>query len=89
MAELNSDKDRLNLGSITVEELKEVDINKLDPILREHVKDSDTGKIIEREVKDIKMYMKGNTDEYGRRRKFLVAKNFQGKVFFYNQILIE
>ena len=80
MGDIEADKDKLGLGPITVEELKEVDIVLLDPILREHVRDSETGEIIEEEIEEIKGYMRGNTDEYGRIRKYIVAKNAEGEM---------
>ena len=78
MGEANSNKDRLGIGLIIIEELKESDIEQLDPIFREHVRDSEAGKIIETEIAEIKGYMRGNPDEHGRTRKHLVAKNSQG-----------
>lgn len=80
MEELNLDEDRLNLGPIVVEQLKETDIDQLEPILREHVRNSETGEIISGEIDDIKRYMSGSTDEYGRTRRYFVAKNSMGDV---------
>ena len=59
----------------TVEPLEEKDIEQLKPILETHVRDSETGEIIQREVADIQGYMKGKKDVFGRTRKYFVARD--------------
>lgn len=80
MGELNSNKDSLKLGPIVIEELKEADIEQLEPILREHVRHYQTGEVMNKEVEDIISYMRGKTDEYGRNRKYFVARDSRGKI---------
>lgn len=65
---------------IEIRPLKETDINAIDPILRQHVRDRQTGQILEDEIKEIKDYMKGTKDEYGRKRKYFIAKSLDGRV---------
>lgn len=65
---------------IEVTPLVESDIDQFDSILRQHVWDRYTRQILEEEIASIKGYMGGKTDEYGRRRQYLVAKTSSGKV---------
>ena len=58
---------------ITVEELVEEDINLLEPILRQHVRDLFTHEVVETEVLAIQDYMRGAADSSGRVRHYLVA----------------
>ena len=58
---------------IKIRQLQIEDIVKLEPILRQHVRDSDSGEVIEEEISDIKGYMVGRVDEYDRKRKYVVA----------------
>lgn len=66
--------------NFTVRRLLEADIHQLEPILRQHVRDRDTGEIVEKEVKDIFDYMHGKLDKYFRRRIYFVAVDNAGKV---------
>ena len=65
---------------IEIKPLNIQDIEKFDPILRQHVRDRNTGEILENEITQIKGYMKGEPDEYGRTRKYFVAKSIDGQV---------
>lgn len=65
---------------IEVKPLEEKDIDLFDPILRQHVRDRDTGKILEDEIIEIKEFMRGASDKYGRTRKYLVAKSSTGQI---------
>ena len=67
--------------TIEISELQESDIEQLQSILETHVRDRFTGKIIQEEVEGIKSYMRGGVDEYGRTRKYLVARDETGKVW--------
>ena len=58
--------------------LEERDIAALDSVLREHVRDLHSGKVVESEVDSIKTYMQGAADEFGRTRRYLVACNAEG-----------
>lgn len=69
------DKEKILSSQIEIQPLKHDDIELFDPILRAHVRDSETGELIEGEIDAIKKYMQGGTDEYGRVRKYLVAKD--------------
>lgn len=60
---------------IEITTLVEGDIVNLEPILRQHVRDSQTGEKIEEEISSIQDYMMGEKDEHGRIRKYLVAKS--------------
>ncbi len=48
-------------------------IDDLEAVLREHVRDSATGTIIESEVGEILQYMRGEPDSIGRTRRYIVA----------------
>lgn len=65
---------------IVVEPLREDDIDRLEPILREYVRDRNTSEIVITEIDDIKRYMRGGEDEERRARKYFVARNDSGKV---------
>jgi ribosomal protein S18 acetylase RimI-like enzyme len=58
---------------VTVERLVEEDINLLEPILRQHVRDLYTHEVVEAEVLAIQDYMRGIVDSSGRVRHYLVA----------------
>lgn len=73
-------KEQLTLTEITVGSLMEADIEKLEPILLQHVKDRNTGEIIYEEIAAIKRYMRGEGDEYQRTRTYLVARTAEGEV---------
>jgi GNAT superfamily N-acetyltransferase len=60
--------------------LKESDIDQIDPILKAHVRDSETGELIAGEIEDIKGCMRGKKDEYGRIRTYIVARDQSGKI---------
>lgn len=64
----------------TVEPLEEKHIVAIVPILMEHVKDRETGEIIEAEVEMIQSYMRGISDSEGKARKFFVASGSDGEV---------
>lgn len=74
-------KERVAQLGITISPLVESDIEALDPILRQHVRDRDTGKIVEKEIANIKRCMRGLPGEdEDRIRKYLVAKTADGRV---------
>lgn len=60
--------------------LKETDIDQFNPILEAHVRDRVTGEVLVGEISEIKGYMNGAKDEYGRTRKYFVARDKTGKV---------
>lgn len=80
MTELGSDKDKIKFGLISIEKLKETDIDDLEYILRQHIRHYQTGEVMQNEIDDIKKYMRGGIDEYGRTRKYFVAKDSEGKI---------
>lgn len=65
---------------VEVYPLRETDIDQFDPILTAHVRDSQTGEVITSEVGAIKGYMRGEKDDYGRTRTYIVARDQAGKV---------
>ena len=74
-------KEKVAQLGITINPLNESDIEQFDSILRQHVRDRDTGEILEKEIANIKGYMRGIPDEGGGRiRKYLVAKTADGEV---------
>ena len=64
---------RIEALKVTVERLAEEDINLLEPILRQHVRDLFTHEVVETEVLAILDYMRGAVDSSGRARHYLVA----------------
>lgn len=76
-----TDKEPLNPIEVQISPLISSDIDQLEPILRQHVRDRDTGEILEGEIAEIKGYMQGEADkDEGRTRKYLVAKDLAGRV---------
>ncbi len=76
-----TDKEPLNHIEVQIFPLSSSDIDQLEPILRQHVRDRDTGEILEDEISEIKGYMCGTADkDEGRTRKYLVAKDLTGRV---------
>lgn len=73
-------KEVLRSSQILVGPLTDSDITQLDSILLQHVKDRNTGEIVYSEIEAIKGYMKGESDEYGRVRHYLVARLPDGTV---------
>lgn len=73
-------KEQLFPLELSIEPLTEADISQLEPILIEHVRDSETGEILQDEINEIKEYMKGAADKDGRQRTYLVAKDIEGRV---------
>jgi len=65
---------------IEIKPLQIIDIEQLEPILRQHICDYMTREPIEEEIAAVKRYMKGEQDEYGRVRNYFVAKSTDGKV---------
>src|SRR3972149_3308774 len=65
---------------IQIEPLKTTDVGGLVSILREHVRDPNTGEVLESEVQEIQGYMHGEKDGYGRARKYVVARGADGRV---------
>lgn len=65
---------------VEVSPLVEADIDQFDPILEAHVWDRSTGQVIAEEIEAIKGYMRGEQDEYGRTRTYIVARDQSGKV---------
>ena len=74
-------KDLVLQMQVEIKPLEEGDIEQLDPILRQHVRDRYTQAILGEEIADIEDYMRGGKDEYGRSRKYLVAKSAEGRVW--------
>ncbi len=64
---------RTEILKVTVEKLVEEDINLLEPILRQHVRDLFTHEVVETEILSIQDYMRGAVDSAGRVRHYLVA----------------
>lgn len=65
---------------LEIHPLIESDINEFNEILKAHVWNRSTGQVITDEIDAIKGYMRGELDEYGRSRKYLVAKTLSGEV---------
>ncbi len=63
------------MEGLVIRSLEQRDIIDLEPVLREHVKDRDTGEIVEQEIQDIKSYMQGDLDTEECRRTYLVAEH--------------
>ena len=61
--------------------LNEGDIQQLEPILLQHVKNRLTDEIEYGEIEEIKDCTRGGKDSHGRVRKYLVAKDESGKVW--------
>ena len=78
---MDRQKDILQSHTIEVLELKEADIEQMKPILETHVRDRNTHEILPEEISEIESYMRGGKDDYGRTRKYLVAKDETGKVW--------
>jgi hypothetical protein len=74
------DREMFSSISVDIKPLIESDISHLEPILKEHVRDSDTNNLIMEEISRIKDYMRGKRDEGGRIRTYFVAKNDKGSV---------
>lgn len=64
---------RKEILQVAVERLVEEDIDLLEPILRQHVRDLYTHEVLEAEVLAIQDYMRGVVDSSGRVRNYLVA----------------
>lgn len=77
---MDEKKELVSQLQITICPLKEVDIEKLDVVLRQHVRDWETKDILENEIQDIKNYMQGQKDKEGRNRKYIVARTSDGRV---------
>ena len=54
---------------------------QLRSILEQHVRDRNTGEILWDEITGIESYMRGGIDDYGRIRKYIVARDETGKVW--------
>lgn len=78
---MQSPKEFVSNLQIEISPLDADDIERFDPILREHVRDRQTGEIQEDEIADIKRYMAGGADKEGRIRQYLVAKGANGHVY--------
>lgn len=74
------DEEQVKPVNVEIRPLVQEDIAQLEPILVEHVRDSDTDEVLQDEINAIKGYMQGEKDEYGRTRTYLVAKDATGKV---------
>lgn len=77
---MHSREEKPSQIAITVEPLVESDIEKFTPILIAHVWNRETHTVVSSEIETIKGYMRGELDEYGRNRTYLVAKDQSGKV---------
>ncbi|KKQ74384.1 MAG: Acetyltransferase (GNAT) family protein [Candidatus Woesebacteria bacterium GW2011_GWB1_38_5b] len=78
---MDRQKDILQNHTIEISELKESDIEQVKPILETHVRDRNTHEILPGEISEIQSYMRGGKDNYGRIRKYLVARDETGKVW--------
>ena len=65
---------------IEIKPLEQKDVELFDPILRQHIRNRDTGVILEDEIQKTKDYMRGGIDDNGRIRKYFVAKSVDGRV---------
>ena len=65
---------------IEIKPLEEKGIDLFDPILRQHIRDRVTGEILNQEITEVKGYMRGKKDDYGRTRKYFVAKSSDGRI---------
>lgn len=75
-------KELISDHTIEISELKESDIEQLQPILETHVRNrNEPHEILWDEIAEIKSHMKGGKDDYGRTRKYLVARDETGKVW--------
>ncbi|MDO8621221.1 MAG: GNAT family N-acetyltransferase [Candidatus Levybacteria bacterium] len=74
-----ANEEQAKIINVEIHPLGENDIAQLEPILIQHVR-SDAGEILLNEIDDIKRYMKGGQDQYGRTRTYFVAKDETGKV---------
>lgn len=74
------DREVVTKLGVGVGPLRESDIGQLVPILVQHVHDRQTGEVLTDEIEDIKRFMREGVDEYGRTRKYLVARDVAGKV---------
>ncbi|MBN1162187.1 GNAT family N-acetyltransferase [Patescibacteria group bacterium] len=60
--------------NIRTRKLVENDIQYLKPVLKQHIRDRDTGEVVENEVEDVISYMKGAQDAESRVRTYYVAE---------------
>lgn len=74
-------KELLGSHTVNISELRESDIEQMKPILETHVRDRNTHEILWNEISEIQSYMRGGKDNYGRVRKYLVARDETGKVW--------
>jgi predicted N-acetyltransferase YhbS len=71
----------LQPNEIVIQPLQQNEITKLEPILCEHIRDSETGIVLQQEVHDVLGYMQGEEDEnHHRFRKYFVAHDQSGAV---------
>ncbi len=76
---------KIEQSIITIEPLKEADIEDLEIVLRQHTRDSKTGEVLEDEIESAKGYMRGvaevvdEENKKTRMRQYLVARNDLGK----------
>lgn len=75
-----SQKERPSQLQVEIRPLQESDIDQFEPILTAHVWDRRTDEVLTDEIEAIKGYMRGEKDEYGRVRTYIVAKDQAGKV---------
>jgi len=72
--------EKIGASDVTVNLLVGSDVSNLETVLMQNVVDPETGEKFTAEIDKIMGYMRGQKDEYGRRRKYFVAKDAQGKV---------
>lgn len=73
-------KELVSQYQVEIKPLQPQDIDQFDSILRQHVRDRETGEVLEDEIAEIKGFMRGEKDDYGRTRKYFVAKSSSGQM---------
>ena len=73
-------KEHLPKETFTVDVLTDSDVDKLKPILETHIKDDETGELVQTEIDEIQGYMNGEKDKFGRTRTYFVAKDNKGNI---------
>lgn len=69
------------MNDFSVRPLQPGDIASLEPVLREHICDLNTGEVVESEINLVLGYMRGGLDSAGRLRLYYVACDIFGNAF--------